>query len=76
MLLRERWKNKPSRDFISVGIGCLMLGFLLSAAGSRWFDSTPLLSGFLLGLAGVLIGLSIVVNIAGLKRYRAERARS
>jgi presenilin-like A22 family membrane protease len=75
MLLRERWKDKPSRDFISVGMGSLMMGFLLSAAGSHWFDATPMLSGFLLGLAGVLIGLSLVMDIQGLKRYRAEQAR-
>jgi presenilin-like A22 family membrane protease len=74
MLLKERWKDKPSRDFIAIGMGCLWMGILMTAAGSHWFDTTPLLCGFLLGLAGVLIGLSIVVNIQGLKRYRTEQA--
>jgi len=75
VLLRERWKDKPSRNFISVGMASLMMGFLLSAAGSRWFESTPILSGFLLGLAGVLFGLSLVMNVQGLRKYRAEQAR-
>jgi hypothetical protein len=75
MLLRERSKDKPSRNFISVGMASLMTGFLLVAAGSNWFDGTPWLSGFLLGLAGVLIGLSLVMNVQGLRKYRAEQSR-
>jgi cell division protein FtsX len=46
----------------------------MATAGSSWIESPPLLSGFLLGLAGVLIGVSMVMNIQGLKRYRAEQA--
>ncbi len=75
MLLRESWKDRPSREIIAIGMACLWIGVLMGAAGSSWIKSPALLSGFLLGLAGVLLGLSIVVNIAGLKRYRAERTR-
>ena len=60
---------------MAVGMVCLWLGVLMSAAGTHWFDTTPLLCGFLLGLAGVLVGVSIVINIAGLKRYRTEQAQ-
>ena len=75
MLLREKWSKRPSRDIIAVGMACLWIGVLLAAAGSKWLESPPLLSGFLLGLAGVLLGVSIVINIAGLRRYRTEQAR-
>jgi|GEM_PF-5837684 len=75
MLLRERWKNKPSREIIAIGMACLWMGILMTAGASCWFDSPPFLSGFLHGLAAVLVGVSIVINIQGLKRHRTEQAR-
>jgi hypothetical protein len=73
MLLRGKWKDKPSREVIAIGMACLWIGILMTAGTSYWFESPPLLSDFLHGLAAVLIGVSIVVNIQGLKRYRTEQ---
>jgi hypothetical protein len=76
MLLRKSWREKPSRKIIALGMGCFSCGAAAAAVGTSWRILPDVLSGALVGLAGVLLGVSIVINIRGLKRYRAEQARS
>ena len=85
MLLRKQVKEYA--QWIGWGQGCFLVGYLLQAATTdrvpmHWFhglmNNAPafdMLQGFAAGLSGVLMGLSIVLNVRGLMAYRVERQR-
>ena len=63
-----------------VALLLLMLAGSTSAVPSLWSllggpAPTDFVQGFLDGLAGVLMGLSIALNVSGLMRYREERRK-
>jgi len=85
MLLKKRVDDY--RQMIGWGQACLLIGFFLSALSTGFILDGWLLGvlgtqsafdffqGFAAGLAAVLFGLSIVLNVRGLKMYRAESRR-
>jgi len=81
MLLR-RYSNKiPPQKVLAmgqvtmlVGLGCIAVGqivlrFAPEMTGFSWMD---FLGGFLHGLGGTCMGVSIVLNVTGFRRMREE----
>lgn len=68
MLLRHRFRD-PQR-LISAGMGCLAVAIVaerfIHPASDFW-------QGFVAGITGMLIGLSIVLNMRGLVLQRTQR---
>ena len=68
MLLRHRLRD--SQAMISAGMGCLAVGIVaqrfIHPASDFW-------QGFVYGVSGSLIGLSIVFNLRGLVLRRTQR---
>jgi len=79
LLLKKDWDGQT---FISIGQICLVLGLIgLRITGVIGGGQITLTfwNGFLTGLAGGLMGLSVVMNIAGLiriMRHKREEART
>jgi len=70
-------KGVSSRVYLAVGPLTFTLGILASFVGI-WGDGTGLSDfarGVLIGLAAVLLGVSIVFNIAGIRLRRQEGTR-
>ena len=67
MLLRKRFHD--SQSMISVGVSCLAVGIV---AQRFIHPPTDFWQGFVAGLSGVLIGLSIVFNLRGLMLRRNQ----
>lgn len=67
MILRHRFND--SRALLSIGAACLLAGLVaqrfLHPPGDFW-------QGVVAGVAGVLIGLSIVFNVRGLTLWSRE----
>ena len=55
--------------YLSIGQFSLVAGIFLNRFPTRFIES-DFWTGFCHGLSGVLIGLSIVMNLAGLIKYR------
>ncbi len=69
MILRDRLND--SRALIGAGQLCLVLGLV----GQRFIHpSSDFWAGFISGLTGVLIGVSIVLNVRGLVLARRSRS--
>jgi hypothetical protein len=68
MILRNRLHD--SRAMTSAGMACLAVGIVVQR-----FIHLPsnFWQGFVVGISGVLIGLSIVFNLRGLTLRRRER---
>ena len=70
MILRNRLHN--SQSMISVGMSCLAVGIVVQ----RFIHPpTDFWQGFVAGVSGLLIGLSIVFNMRGLMLRRKEAGR-
>jgi len=67
MFLRHRLHD--SQSMISVGMACLAVGIV---AERFIHPPTDFWQGFVAGISGLLIGLSIVFNIRGLMLRRTE----
>lgn len=67
MLLR--YHNTRYNVYLTVGQFSLVFGILLNRFLPRFLES-EFWTGFCHGLSGVLIGLSIVMNITGMIKYR------
>ena len=75
MYLRHRLRDPQKR--ITIGMACLAAGIVLQRFAPRLFHSDVhnFAAGFITGVSGVLIGLSIVLNLTGLMmRRRGEGA--
>lgn len=77
MLIRRL--NLSSRVRAGIGQFCLVLGILLSRS-SRGGEASPFgvdvsdfWQGLLAGLAGVLLGVSIPLNLMAVRRWRQRR---
>jgi hypothetical protein len=85
MLLREHMNDH--RQLIGWGQACLLIGLFLLALSAGLFPTEWLqgvlgtesaldfFQGLAAGMAAVLLGLSIVLNVRGLKMYRSEHRR-
>jgi hypothetical protein len=67
MLLRHRVADPRKR--LAVGQLALVLGILASRFGPR-LAASDFADGLFAGMAGVLLGLSIVLNVTGLRGMR------
>lgn len=65
-------RHTDPRTQLGIGQLCLALGIVLSRFGPH-FVRSDLGIGFIDGLWGVLIGVSIALNLGGLVRMRRER---
>lgn len=65
-------RHTDPRTQIGIGQLCLAIGIVLSRFGPR-FVGSDLGVGFIDGLWGVLVGVSIALNMSGLLRMRRER---
>lgn len=74
MLFRNRVKELPGRQMIGFGMACMSTAALITVGGLSWLSDSDLINGFLFGLASVLAGLSIVLNVRGMVRLRAEQS--
>ena len=70
MLLKNRLHD--SQSMISVGMACLAVGIV---AQRFVHPPTDFWQGFVAGLSGLLIGLSIVFNLRGLMLRKTESGR-
>jgi len=68
MILKNRLHNPNT--LIATGQLCLVIGIF---AQRILHPSTDFWQGFIAGLSGVLIGLSIVFNVRGLVLWRSQR---
>ena len=68
MILRNRLQNPNA--LITAGQLCLVVGIFTQRL---LHPSTDFWQGFVAGLSGVLIGLSIVFNVRGLMLWRSRR---
>ena len=67
MLLRYR--NTRYNVYLAIGQLSLVIGILLNRFVPRFLTS-DFCTGCCYGLSGVLIGLSIVMNVTGMVKYR------
>lgn len=74
MLFRNRINAMSGRRLTSIGLALMMLGGGLATVGSHFLEEPTFTAGFLMGFAAVMMGTSIVFNVTGLKRIRAERS--
>ncbi len=74
MLQKSYLKDIPGRHLIGIGMACMSVAALLTVSGTRWIEEPAFLVGFIYGLAGVLSGVSIVLNIRGMQRLRREQS--
>ncbi len=74
MILR---KKKPLYT-LAIGQIAMVLGIILVLMMRPLEAREPMsfMTGFLTGLSGTLLGLSIVLNLSGMLRLRKERANS
>jgi hypothetical protein len=69
MILRKRLHDPQA--MISLGMGCLAVGIV---AQRFIHPPTDFWQGFVYGVSGALIGLSIVFNLRGLMLQRSRRS--
>lgn len=69
MLLRK--KNISSRYVLAGGQLSLAGGILLTQFAER-LTASDAFAGFLTGLGGVLVGVSLVLNLSGLRKMRCH----
>ncbi len=74
MLLLRRDRNP--RRYLILGGAFLVFGILgfVAVTSEGWRDATSFMRGFMHGLSGVLIGVSLVFNLIGL-RLHGRRGR-
>ena len=73
MLLRNYFRQMPGKQLISYGMTCMLLGVLITVGGLGWINKPIFAVGLFYGLAGVLAGLSIILNVRGMLRLRQEQ---
>ncbi len=68
-------KDRNPRRILSIGSAFLIFGILgfIVATSEGLRDATPFLRGFMHGLSGAMIGVSVVFNLVGLRLLRRER---
>ena len=76
MLLRSYLKDTPGKQLIGFGMACMSTAGLITVSGGLWIDEPTFLIGFMYGIASVLAGLSIVLNLTGMQRLRVECDRT
>ena len=74
MLFRNRINAMTGRQLTAIGVSLMMFSAALASIGPHFLQEPTFTAGFLMGFASVLMGTSIVFNVAGLKRIRAERS--
>ena len=71
MILRKRLRDPGA--YVSVGVTCLAAGIVFQ----RFIHpATDFWQGFVAGLSGLLIGVSIVFNVRGLVLHRKRASKS
>lgn len=85
MLLQRYGKQVSGKTLLTLGQATLLVGLGFIAAGQvlvRFRSDAPgfswvdFLCGFCHGFGGMTMGVSIVLNVVGLRRSKAERAEA
>ena len=75
MLLRQKMNDMSAQTMIRLGMGMFLVGMALANIGRLQLGLPDFWSGFAIGMAIVMLGASIVFNVRGFARARAERKR-